>query len=154
MINFDYKGIRIEATVYNQQVDYKDAGNRCRTRFERDVRVFVHFWDFLIWNGNLEELAFAKSCLQFFMQAYWKRSGKETSKIDLSKGLHHDDVKGRLSLYFIARQRDKKNYLQICLQRAGNTVNEIYIDGQEAIMLDIAIAKAINFLSPNCNQNI
>jgi len=154
VIDFDYKGIRVEATVDTQQIDYKDAGNRNRTRFERNVQVFVHFWDFVIWNGNLQELAFVKSCLQYFMQGYWKRASKEGSKIDLAKALHHEDAReGRLSLYFIARQKDKKHYLQICLQRAGKTVNEIYIDGQEAIMLDIALSKAINLLTPNNQQS-
>ena len=153
MINFDFKGIRVEATVDNQQIDYKDAGSRHRVRFERNVRVFVHFWDFVIWNGNLQELAFVKACLQFFLQGYWKRATKEGSKIDLAKALHQEDAReGRLSLYFVARQKDKKHYLQICLQRAGKTVNEIYIDGQEAIMLDIALAKAVNLLTPSSNQ--
>jgi hypothetical protein len=154
LINFDYKGIRIEATANNQQIDYKDAGYRHRTRIERDVQVFVHFWDFVIWNGNLQELAFVKSCLQYFMHGYWKRTSKEMSKIDLAKCLHHEDTReGRLSLYFIARQKDKKHYLQVCLQLAGKTVNEIYIDGQEALMLDIALGKAINLLTPCNHQN-
>lgn len=150
MINFDYKGIRIEATADNQQINYKDAGNRHRTRFEREVMVFIHFWDFTIWNGNLQEMAFVKSCLQYFMQGYWKRATKEGSRIDLAKALHQEDAKeGRLSLYFVARQKNKTHYLQICLQRAGKTVNELYIDGQEVIMLDIALSKAINLLTPD-----
>ena len=150
VINFDFKGIRIQAAVENQQVDYKDAGNRNRTRFERDVRVSVHFWDFTIWNGNLQKLAFMKSCLQYFMQGYWRRSPKECNKIDLAKVIVQEDtINGHLFLHFVARQKDKKNYLQICLQRAGKTVNEIYIDGQEAIMLDIALGKAINLLTPS-----
>lgn len=154
MIDFDYKGIRFDATVDIQQVDYKDAGNRHRTRFERDVRVFVNFWDFTIWNCNLQELAFVKSCLQYFMQGYWKRVSRDGSKIDLAKGMHHEDSReGRLSLYFVARQKNKKHYLQICLQRAGKTVNEIYLDGQEVIMLDIALAKAINLLKPSNIQS-
>lgn len=154
MINFDYKGIRVEAMADSQQVNYEDAGNRHRTRFERDVQVFVHFWDFLIWNGNLQELAFVKSCLQYFMQGYWKRTNKEGGKIDLAKCLHQEDSrKGRLSLYFVARQKNNRHYLQICLQRAGKTVNEIYFDGQEVIMLDIVLAKAINLLTPNSPQS-
>ena len=153
MINFDYKGIRIDATVDNQQIEYTDSSNRQRTRFERDVMVFVHFWDFTIWNGSLQELAFVKSCLQYFMQGYWKRAVKEGSKIDLVKVLHREDSReGRLSLYFIAKQKAKKHYLQICLQCAGKTLNELYIDGQEAIMLDIALSKAINLLTPD-NQH-
>ena len=153
MIEFEYKGIQIEVAAENQQINYKDSGNHHRTRFERDIRVFVHFWDFVIWNGNLQELAFVKSCLQYFMQGYWKRSNKEGGKIDLAKGLHHEDFDaGRSSLYFVARQKDKKHYLQISLQQAGETVNEIYLDGQETIMLDIAIAKAIALLTPYKSQ--
>ena len=94
-----------------------------------------------------------KSCLQYFMQGYWKRSNKEGGKIDLAKGLHHEDFgAGRSSLYFVAKQKDKKHYLQISLQQAGETVNEIYLDGQETIMLDIAIAKAIGLLTPYKSQ--
>jgi len=155
MIEFDYKGIQIVVAAENQQINYKDSGNHHRTRFERDLRVFVHFWDFVIWNGNLQELAFVKSCLQYFMQCYWKRSTKEGGKIDLAKGLHHEDFgMGRSSLYFVARQKDKKHYLQISLQQAGKIINEIYLDGQETIMLDIAIAKAISILTPYKKQEV
>lgn len=155
MIEFDYKGIQIVVAAENQQINYKDSGNHQRTRFERDLSVFVHFWDFVIWNGNLQELAFVKSCLQFFMQGYWKRSTKEGGRIDLAKGLHHEDYgAGRTSLYFVARQKDKKHYLQISLQQAGKIVNEIYLDGQETIMLDIAIAKAISILTPYKKQEV
>ncbi len=158
MIEFDFKGIRIEATVEMEQHDYSDAGNRQRTRFDREVRVFVHFWDFTIWNGNLHELAFVKSVLNYFVQAYWKRSSKEGRKIELVKVLEHQNTgKGRQSLYFVARQKNKMHFLQICLQQNGKTANESYLDGQEVIMLDIAIGKAISLLTPNtihCNNGI
>jgi hypothetical protein len=154
MIKFDYKGIKIVVAAENQQINYKDSENRHRTRFERDLKVFVYFWDFVIWNGNLQELAFVKSCLQLFMQGYWKRGVKDGGKIDLAKELHHEDFGAvRSSLNFVARQKDKKHYLQISLQQAGETVNEIYLDGQETIMLDIAIAKAINLLTPSNHQS-
>ena len=150
MVDFEFKGIRVAATIGTRQINYKDAENRNRTRFERDIRVFVNFWDFTIWNGNLHELAFVKSCLQFFMQGFWKRSSKEGGKIDLAKVLHQENSReGRLSLHFVARQKNGKHYLQICLQRAGQTLDEIYIDGQETIMLDIALSKAINLLTPS-----
>ena len=42
--------------------------------------------------------------------------------------------------------------MQIILKKAGETVNEIYLDGQETIMLDIAIAKAIALLTPYKSQ--
>jgi len=44
--------------------------------------------------------------------------------------------------------------LQISLQQSGKTVHEIYLDGQETIMLDIAIAKAISILTPNKKQEV
>jgi hypothetical protein len=50
------------------------------------------------------------------MQAYWKRSSKEGSRIELAKILSRKDYKGnQAALYFVARQKDKKNYLQISL---------------------------------------
>jgi hypothetical protein len=35
------------------------------------------------------------------------------------------------------------------LLKDGKVINEIYLDDPEVIMLDIALAKAINLLSPN-----
>jgi hypothetical protein len=37
----------------------------------------------------------------------------------------------------------------VSIQKAGQTVNELYLDGQEVIMLDIAIGKALNLLPPS-----
>lgn len=154
MIKFDFKGIRIDATAETEQRNYKDADHRQKTRFERNVRVFVKFWDFTIWDGDLQELAFVKSTLQYFMQGYWKRTGKEGSKIELAKGLHHENpYEGRQSLYFVARQKNKTHFLQICLQKGGTTVNEVYLDGQEVLMLDVAIGKCINMLTPNLRNH-
>ena len=149
MLEYDYKGIRIDALFEMEQRTYKDADGRMRTRFERKVLVGVRFWEFNIWNGNLHEFAFVKSTLQYFMQAYWKRASKEGGKIDLAKGLHHEaPATGRQLLSFVARQKDKQHFLHICLQQKGVTVNETYLDGQEVIMLDIAIGKAISLLAP------
>jgi len=147
MIDFNFKGIRIEVIYDMEQYIYNDADNRRKTRFERNTRVIVSFWDFPIY--GLYELSFVKSTLNYFMQGYWKRSGKEGSKIDLAKVLHHEDaINNRLSLYFVSRQKNKKHSLQICLQKNGNTSSEIYLDGQEVLMLDIAIGKIISILAP------
>ncbi|WP_298268564.1 hypothetical protein [Geobacter sp.] len=148
MIKFDFNGIKIEATVEMKQHDYRDSGGHYRSRADRNGKVVARFWGFTI-DGDLTELAFVKSMLNYFMQCYWKRTSKEGSKIELAKFLCHETKKeGQQKLFFIARQKNKKHFLQICFQQRGATVNECYLDGQEVIMLDIAIAKAISLLSP------
>lgn len=66
---------------------YKDAGGHTRTRFDREVSVDVSIWDYDFRHGDLYELAFVRSILHYFMQAYWKRSSKEGSRIELAKVL-------------------------------------------------------------------
>ena len=150
MIDFDYKGIRIDATTESIQHDYTDANHHKKTRFERQTLVFFHFWDFTIWNGNLTELTFIKAILQIFMHKCKTKGTKEGCKIDLVKALHHNRrQEGQQSLWFIARQKDKKPYLHICLQAEGNTINEVFFDDLEVTLLDIALSKTINLLTPN-----
>lgn len=149
MIDFNFKGISIGSTAIMQQQNYKDAGNRPKTRFDRDVVVGVKFWDFII-EGNLFELAFVKSVLGYFSHAYWKRSNKDGGRIDLDKALHHENVlEGKWELHFVARQKDKRHYLHIYLMQNGKLNNESYFDGQEVLLLDIAIGKAISLLTPS-----
>jgi len=145
MIKYDFKGIKVTAETNMIQHDFEDADNKYRTRFDRENTVTVQFWEFVI-DDNLTGLAFVKSSLNYFMQGYWKRSGKDGSKVDLAKCLCHRD--GQQSLYFTARQKDNKHFLHISLQQGGVTVNECYLDGQEVIMLDVAIGKAISLLMP------
>jgi len=149
VVNFDFKGISISAEVRMEQSSYTDAGGNSRSRFDKDVTVSVQFWDFFLQPGNLSELAFVKATLSYFMQAYWKRSSKQGSKIELAKILHRKDYHGnQQALCFVARQKDKRNYLHVSQVKKAETVNEVYLDGQEVIMLDIAIGKAINLLAP------
>jgi hypothetical protein len=151
MINFDFKGIKIEASASLRKHTYQDVRKGTLTRFEREVEVRVHFWDFFICDRNFYELAFVKSTLQYFMQFYWKRSNKTGGKINLAKALHEEHPHGGYqSLLFIARQKNNQHYLHICLQApaAGAILQEVYLDGQEVLMLDIALNKAIGLLSP------
>jgi len=149
MVEFEFKGISISSSVHMDERVYKDAGGHSRTRFDREVSVDVRFWNFDLRRGDLSQLAFIKSVLQYFMQAYWKRSTKEGSRIELAKSLARKDNKGNHeTLCFVARQKDKRNYLQITLTKKGETVKEEYLDGQEVIMLDVALGKAINLLTP------
>ena len=152
MVRFDFRGITISASVYMIERSYKDSG-RSRIRFDRDVTVDVSFWDYDFRDGDLYELTFVKSILQYFMQAFWKRSSKQGSRIELDKIISHKDHHGQQeTLCFVARQKDKKNYLHISLVK-GETVKEEYLDGQEVIMLDIALGKAINLLTPTVNRS-
>jgi hypothetical protein len=147
MVDFEFKGIRVNATGELERYDYKDAGNRGQTRFNRNMVVTVGFWDFVIVN-DLYELAMVKSTLSYFMQAYWKRSSKTGSKIELATVLFHDDEFNPQALNMIARQKNGIQSLEISVADNGMPAGEVYLSGQEVIMLDIAIGKAINLLSP------
>ena len=147
MVDFEFKGIRVNATGELERYDYKDAGNRGQTRFNRNMVVTVGFWDFVIVN-NLYELAMVKSTLSYFMQAYWKRSSKTGSKIELATVLFHDDEFNPQALNMIARQKNGIQSLEISVADNGMPAGEVYLSAQEVIMLDIAIGKAINLLSP------
>ena len=145
MVKFEYRGIRIEATVEMKRPDYKDSNNVGRTRFERNVHVMVHFWNFVICN-DLHELAVIKSTLNYFMQAYWKRASKTGMKIDLATNIEHNDKMQKLN--FAAKQKNNKYNLEITLTDNGQQTECIYLGGQEVIMTDIAISKAISLLMP------
>jgi len=153
MLEFTLHGIRIEITVEMERHDYKDANNRGRTRFERQVNISVRFWELLL-TGNLQELSLLKSSLIYFMQRYWKRSGKEGGRIDLAKRLTKKYPNGgKHALYLMARQKNKNNFLQVYLERNDEIINEVYLDGQEVLMLDQAIGKAIQLLTPTSEQH-
>lgn len=155
MIEYDYKGIKVEVTVEMEQHDYEDAGGHYRVRFDKNVKVRVHFWKFVV-EGNFTELAYIKSTLNFFMQCYWKRTSKEGSRIELSKSIHHcheNPFVHPLSLCFMARQKNRKHYLEISLYVNGNPSGEVFLDGQEVLMLDIAIGKAISLLTPKMMES-
>jgi hypothetical protein len=130
-----------------ERYDYKDANNIGRTRFDRNVFVRVRFWGFVIYN-DLYELAMVKSTLNYFMQAYWKRSRKQGIKIELATSLEHQDNGSIKSLNLIAKQKNNESSIEVSLAENGNRLGCIYLNAQEVIMLDIAIAKAIALLTP------
>lgn len=148
MIELNFKGILISAEITMAQHDYLVCGKQVRTRHDKIVWLYVRFWEFII-DGNLQELAFVKSTLSYFMQAYWKRSSKEGGRIALAKSLFHEKPDHtRHSLTFTGRQKDRQNFLHIALVANNASVKECYLDGQEVMMLDVAMAKAINLLTP------
>jgi len=147
MIQFEFKGIKFEATVEMERYDFRDNGGHYKTRFNRKASVMIHFWDFVI-DNNLYELAMVKSTLNYFMQAYWKRSTKQGTKIELATSLEHKDDDSLQSLSLIAKQKNQIHSLEISLTENGNRSACIYLSAQEVIMLDIAIGKAIALLTP------
>ena len=150
MIEFNFKGISISATVEMERYDYRDNGGHYKTRFNRNTLVKANFWGFVI-DNDLYELAMVKSSLNYFMQAYWKRSSKAGSKIELVTMLKRYNGGNQQALYLVARQKDGIHSLEISLVEKGAPVGKIYLNGQEVIMLDIAIGKAINLLTPDYN---
>ena len=150
MIDFNFKGISVSATVEMERYDYRDNGGHYKTRFNRNTLVRANFWGFVI-DNDLYELAMVKSSLNYFMQAYWKRTSKAGSKIELVTMLKRNYGGNLQALYLVARQKDGIHSLEISLVEKGAPVGKIYLNGQEVIMLDIAIGKAINLLTPDYN---
>ncbi len=146
MVKFFYHGVRVEASVEMKRCDYRDANNVGRTKFDRNVCVTVAFWDFVIEN-NLYELALIKSTLNYYMQCYWKRSSKQGQKIDLATTLEQNDKMQKLNL--VARQKNNKHSLEVSLTENGQQIDCVYFSGQEVLMIEIAIAKAISLLTPD-----
>lgn len=150
MIEFNFKGISVSATVEMERYDYRDNGGHYKTRFNRNTLVRANFWGFVI-DNDLYELAMVKSTLNYFMQAYWKRTSKAGSKIELVTMLKRYNGGNQQALYLVARQKDGIHSLEISLVEKGAPSGKIYLNGQEVIMLDIAIGKAINLLTPDYN---
>lgn len=148
MIEFNFKGISVSATVEMKRYDYRDNGGHYKTRFNRNTLVKANFWGFVI-DNDLYELATVKSTLNYFMQAYWKRSSKAGSKIELATSLKCNNGGNPQGLYLVARQKHGIHSLEISLIEKGTPAGKIYLSAQEVIMLDIAIGKAINLLSPD-----
>jgi len=147
MFKFEFKDIWIEARGEMERYDYEDSTNHYRSHYNRNTVVTVNFWNFVICN-DLYELAMVKSALNYFMQAYWKRSTKQGAKIELATSLEHgvDDTLQKLNL--IAKQKNNVYSLEVSLTDIKHQFAPIYLSGQEVIMLDIAISKAINILTP------
>jgi hypothetical protein len=149
MFEFNFKDISIEAKVKIRHYDYRASGYY-RSHVFRNVIVNVNFWDFMICN-DLYELATVKSTLNYFMQAYWKRSSNQENRINLDTSIEHnpnneDGTWQKLNLS--ARKKARINYLEVSLTNVFETKIPMYLSGQEVIMLDIAISKVINLLSP------
>ena len=153
MIEFEFKGIRVSATVEIARREFRDSQGHHLNRFDRNTRVKVSFWDFVI-DNDLYRLAMVKSTLNYFMQAYWKRSSKAGSKIELATVLFHDDDFNPQSLNMIARQKNGIQSLEVSMAEDGRPAGGVYLSAQEVIMLDIVVGKAIGLLAPETIYNV
>jgi hypothetical protein len=101
----------------------------------------------------LQDLSIIKSTLTYFMQGYWKRSGTAASRIDLDTDIFkYQSQDCAWLLNFSDRQKDKKSSLRVCLEKNGLMQHEMYLNGQQVLMLDVAIGKALSLLSPRITR--
>jgi len=147
MVNFEFKGIRIEATMEMEQYDFRDSRGNYKTHFNKEANVVIWFWDFVISN-DLYELAMVKATLNYYVQAYWKRSTKQGFKMELATSLEHRDNGSAQSLNLIAKQKNHIYSLEVSLTENGNQAKCVYLSAKEVIMMDIVINKAISLLMP------
>jgi len=141
-------GIKVEIEAELERHEYTDSNRYKHSRFERKMEIRVMFWELIIL-GNLQDLSLIKSSLTYFMQGYWKRSGAEASRIGLNTNIFkYQSLDYIWNLNFSDRQKDKKSFLRVCLEKNGLMQHQMYLDGQQVLMLDIAIGKVLSFLSP------
>jgi len=142
-LSYETEAINVEIRSHVEEYDYMDVNKREKTRFERQMKVLVRFWDFHS-RSNLQDLAVIKGVLSYYTHGYWKRSGKEIYKLNINQELRQDT----LVLRFADRQKNKMNFLYISLHKNEALVSETYLDIQEAIILEVAVSKAMQLLSP------
>ncbi|MBV5339818.1 MAG: hypothetical protein J0665_09710 [Deltaproteobacteria bacterium] len=154
-LRFKLKEFAVDATANMVEVKFKNGTRGTESRHQRHVTVCVSYGPFTFGNDDLTELIYVKSTLQYFMSCYWKRSNKNGSNINLMKSIEREiKIYGMQKIVFEARQKANEHYLYVCIQNDGNTYLEAYFDGQEVIMLDAALGKAISWLNPKTSDTI
>ena len=148
-IEYHSDGINITISKTETAIEYRDTNNVGRTRFDKQLNVHVSINSFTFISGDLTELCFAKSCVQFFVQSSWRsKTKKGLSKIELVESLDHEDGE----LWFFARQKDQKNYLQIVSYIKETGKQEIiYLSVRESMMLDMALGKAMGSMQASAD---
>jgi len=133
MITYHWKNVHIEITETRVLQRKEDRYGTGRDIFVRNVEVGIWFWKYYV-NG-LTRLAFIKSVLQAFL---YNRMGDIPAE---------DFVIEFLRLK--RTQKDGKQFVKFELCEIDGSVDkEEYFNYQEVVMLDIALGKALNFLSP------
>jgi hypothetical protein len=125
--------VRIEITEARTLQRHKDRYGTGRDICIRNIEVDVWIWNYHI--KSLTRLAFIKSVLQSFL---YNRMGNIVGKDFVMDCLH-----------FQKTQQHGKQYLKFELYGTDGSIDEEeYFDYREVVMLDIALGKALNFLSP------
>jgi len=152
-LNYETEAISVDISSHLKKYNYKDASHREKTRFDRQMNIVVRFWDFYSRN-DLHELAVIKGTLSYFIHGYWKRSGKDVCKLNIEQEIWQENPSSygwpinNWVLRFADRQKNKVNFLHISLHKNETLDEEIYLDIQDALILEIAVSKAMQLLSP------
>jgi len=153
VIELDCGAIYMKAFDRLENRSYRDENGNNRNRTEWRIDVYVRIFDYVITNQHFGDLVRLKSALQFFIQNYWRKSSKKgLSRIKLNVEMTRPKFDQILSL--IARQKNNEHYLQITYKDVEEGIEKsVYLDGQEAIMIDTALGKMINLTSPGPEED-
>jgi len=133
MITYHWKNVHIEITKTQVLQRHKDTYGTDRDILVRNVEVGIWFWKYYV--QGLTRLVFIKSVLQAFLHNRMGDIPAEDFVIEF--------------LRLKRTQKDGKQFVKFELCGIDGSVDkEEYFNYQEVVMLDIALGKALNFLSP------
>ena len=145
MIRFGLMGIVITVITTSQSEAFRDATYTTRHRFVKETSVNVNFFGFSRTEQDFTDLITIKSVLQYWINSYWMRGGKNSDLIKCRTTLNY----GSVDLILKGTQIQGTKQLHICCHVNGLLRDEAYLDCRQVIQLDIALGKAINFIRPS-----
>lgn len=149
MIDFEVMGIVITVTTTSQSEAFKDATHTTRHRFVKETSVNANFLGFSRTEQNFTDLITIKSVLQYWINSYWMRGGKNSDLIRCRTTLNYSSNYDSVDLILKGTQIQGTKQLHICCLVNGTLHEEAYLDCRQVIQLDIALGKAINFIRPS-----
>lgn len=149
MLKFELMDIVITVSVTSQSETFKDATCTTRHRFVKETSVNVDFWGYTRTEKDFSDLCAIKSVLQFWMNSYWKRGGKNSDLIKCREHLQYIINYNAIGLILEGCQKNGKKQLHVCCLVNGSVHDECYLDYQHVSQLDIALGKAINAIRPS-----
>ena len=133
MITYHWKNVHIEITKTQVLQRHKDTYGTDRDILVRNVEVGIWFWKYYV--QGLTRLVFIKSVLQAFLHNRMGDIPAEDFVIEF--------------LRLKRTQKDGKQFVKFELFEIDGSIDkEEYFNYQEVAMLDIALGKALNFISP------
>jgi len=118
-MNFDLHGIHIRHEYEYEETSYKVEYGREKTRREKVYRTHAGFWHMGIEDKDLTGFSVLKSATSFFGQFYWRRSGHEGKRINLSVKLIREWRETEQELEFSAKQKGGISFLHVCQKDDG-----------------------------------